>query len=239
MDSSLWTELWHLLPGFRHVGIDLPGHGRSRPPLPGEDLGDLAARVLSIAADFDAQRLVGISFGGMVALQVAIIAGDALSTVVLGSPALGGGPQDASAQVRNVELARLYAQRGAGPWMTDLWMRSPPAIFDGARRHPQLLAGITRVVNAHRWTELGMHEQSMQRWTTRSQIGLLDRVRAETVVVVGDEDMAAFLRSATLIVRGVSRGRRQYVHGAGHLALLEEPELGAGFVRAAFTATNV
>ena len=30
MDSTSWSELWGLLPGWRHLGIDLPGHGALR-----------------------------------------------------------------------------------------------------------------------------------------------------------------------------------------------------------------
>ena len=48
MDSRIWEEAWALLPGPRHLGLDLPGHGGS-PPAPGLDLPALGRRVAEVA----------------------------------------------------------------------------------------------------------------------------------------------------------------------------------------------
>src|SRR4029077_8416311 len=42
LDSSLWADLWQRLPGYRHIGVDLPGHGSSGPVPAGLTLPALA-----------------------------------------------------------------------------------------------------------------------------------------------------------------------------------------------------
>ena len=71
MDSTLWHPLWDLLRGFRHIGIDLPGHGRSGPLSQDDTLPALAARIAEIARAEHAHGVVALSFGSCVALQLA------------------------------------------------------------------------------------------------------------------------------------------------------------------------
>jgi 2-succinyl-6-hydroxy-2,4-cyclohexadiene-1-carboxylate synthase len=164
--------------------------------------------------------VVGLSFGGMIALQVAIEHPDAFASLVLGAPALGGGPQDQHAQVRNLELSRMYRTLGSGPWLRDLWMTSPPKIFAGASKHPELWHRLRDIVGEHRWSELA---DSRMRPLTGYHQSLDDmrRVTAATLIVVGDEDAEAFKRSAELIRRGIPKCRRVYLEQTGHLTLLE------------------
>src|SRR5689334_1537891 len=76
LDSSIWGELWSYLPSLYHIGLDLPGHGASGPMIVGEDLGGMARRIARFASALGARHLIGLSFGGMVALQVALEAPD-------------------------------------------------------------------------------------------------------------------------------------------------------------------
>ncbi len=220
LDSSIWEELWGYLPGWRHVGLDLPGHGSSGPLQLGERLPELARRVGAVAAEHDVRHVIGLSWGGMIALQVAIECPETVATLTLGSPAVGGGPQDTHARTRNLELARLYRTRGAGPWMSELWMRSPPDIFKGAATHPELWLRLRALIDRHSWSELG--DSRMSDLTTHPQrTEALARIRAATLVIVGEEDMPAFKRCAELLRRTIPRCQRVYCTGAGHLCLLE------------------
>jgi 2-succinyl-6-hydroxy-2,4-cyclohexadiene-1-carboxylate synthase len=219
-DSRIWHELWDLLPAWHHLGIDLPGHGQSCPIPPRLGLEGLAKCVGRFAIEQNVRHLVGLSFGGMVALQVAIEYPDAFASLVLGAPALGGGPQDRHAQARNLELSQMYRARGPGPWLRDLWMTSPPDIFEGASKHPALWQRLRKLVGEHRWSELA--DSRMQALTTRRQAPEdLSKIRAATLVVIGDEDADAFKRCAELIKRAIADCRRVYLENTGHLTLLE------------------
>lgn len=220
MDSRIWEELWSYLPNWHHVAVDLPGHGRS-PPLPeGTDLSDLARLIGRFAIEQNVQHVVGLSFGGMIALQVTIEHPGAFASLVLGAPALGGGPQDKHAQARNIELSRMYSTLGVGPWLRDLWMTSPPKIFAGVSKHPELWQRLRDIVGEHRWSELA--DSRMRALTGYCQSpDDMHRVTAATLIIIGEEDAEAFKRSAELIRRHIPACRRVYLEQTGHLTLLE------------------
>jgi 2-succinyl-6-hydroxy-2,4-cyclohexadiene-1-carboxylate synthase len=223
-DSSIWQALWTRLPAWHHIGIDLPGHGASEAIQAGESLPDLARRIARLVSAEGVRHLVGISFGGAVALQVAVETPAALATLILGSPGLGGGPDAPHAAARTAALTRLYEERGAGPWMTELWMQWPPDIFKGAAAQPELWAELQAMIDRHQWREL--HDRAM-----RSLMGYpqperdLRRIRAATLILIGEHDMDAFKRIGELIRRAVVGSRREYIGGAGHLGMLEAPDV--------------
>src|SRR3954447_22432766 len=168
------------------------------------------------------RHLAGLSYGGMIALQVAAECPEMFATLTLNSPGLGGGPQDPYARSRNLELFRLYKERGAGPWLTELWMQSPPDIFKGVAAYPALWARLQALIDRHSWDEL--QDARMQGLTGYAQTDRdLRRVRAATLLIIGEDDMDAFKRCAELIRRGVRGTERVYLPGAGHLGLIEAP----------------
>jgi len=220
LDSSIWWPLWQALPGWRHIGLDLPGHGASDPIKPLESLPELARRIARFAIGEGVQHIVGLSLGGLIALQVAIEYTESFRSLTVCSPPLGGGPQDPQAATRNLELTRLFRERGAGPWMTELWMKWPPEIFKGAADHPVLWSQLQFLVDQHSWAELA--DSRMQHLTMyEQQLHELSRIRAATLVLVGENDMAAFKRCAELLRRAIEGCERLYWPGAGHLSLLE------------------
>jgi pimeloyl-ACP methyl ester carboxylesterase len=222
-DSSIWHTLWARLPDQYHIGIDLPGHGASAPLRPGETLPTLARRIAALAQAAGVRHLVGLSFGGMVALQLAAEAPAAFATLILGSPGLGGGPEEPHAQQRNIELTRLYRERGAGPWLTELWMQAPPDIFTGAAVHPALWTELRAVIDRHSWAELvdaGMQPLVNYRQPEKD----LRRIKAATLILIGEHDMDVFKRIGELIRRAIPASRRIYVPEAGHLGMLENPD---------------
>jgi len=230
LDAGIWDELWALLPGWTHVGVDLPGHGRSEPFARGETLAGLGERLARFALAHDVRHVAGLSFGGMVALAMAIARPRGFSSLVLASPALAGGPEEDSAQARNIELERLYRARGPGAWMTERWMTSPPDIFRGAAAHSELWARLRATVERHSWSELrDMEMQGLARDPQRPQD--LERIEARTLVLVGEDDMPAFKRIAELVRRSIPGCERVRVAGAGHLCLLETPEEAAPLIR--------
>jgi len=154
MDSSLWRPLWQLLPGFRHVGVDLPGHGRSGPLRPGLTLPDLAARLARLAQQQQARAVVAISFGSCVALQLALARPRLIDRLAVGAPTIAGAPAAPGTARRNAELALLCRMAGPGAHLTQLWMTSPPDIFRGTEHHPELRARIRGVIDRHQWGEL-------------------------------------------------------------------------------------
>jgi 2-succinyl-6-hydroxy-2,4-cyclohexadiene-1-carboxylate synthase len=234
MDATVFTDLWAALPGWRHVGLDLPGHGSSRPLRAEDDLQGLAVTIADFAEAAGARHLAGLSFGTLVALQVAAARPEAFSTLVLAAPGLAGAPTDAAVTRRYLELARLYHRAGPGPHMTELWMRSPPDIFRHAMRRPALGARLAALVDRHSWLEL--QGFAMRRLAEGEQgEALLARVRAATLVLVGEHELAAHVACARAIAAAVPGALVDVLADCGHLALLEEPETAAACIAAHLT----
>ncbi|MFG2983208.1 alpha/beta fold hydrolase [Streptomyces sp. NPDC048258] len=237
MDSSLWRPLWELLPGWRHIGVDLPGHGASAPMERGLTLPALAARLAELAVAEDAVRVVGLSFGSMVALQLAMDAPEAVRSLVVGAPTLAGGVPDPAARARYIELMTLRRAGGAPEQMANLWMQSPPDIFRGTEAHPELRSRLRAVIARHSWAELdsgAIATLSTHRHTPDALAG----ITARTLAIVGDSDMPAFTANAELLRRTVPVSEVRTVADAGHLPLLERPEAVAALMGAHFrTAT--
>jgi pimeloyl-ACP methyl ester carboxylesterase len=229
MDASVWTDLWRLLPAWTHVGIDLPGHGDSRPLASDERLDRLGRRLADLCAALGARHLVGLSFGATVALQTAIEDRGRLRSLVLGAPSIAGAPTDPDSERRYLELGELHARLGAGAHLTRLWMSSPPRIFDGARAHPELWSRLESVIGRHGWSELASGAMRSLSDHVHEDADLR-RVEASTLLAVGEHDMPAFTYYAARIAGAVPGCRAVLLADAGHLSLLEQPETAASLI---------
>src|SRR5688572_17143353 len=119
IDSSLWQDLWALLPDWYHIGIDLPGHGASAPWPPNPTVPGLGRLFGTVALEQDVRHIVALSFGTLLALQIIIEFPQAFASLTLGAPTIGGGEQEQAVGVRYREMMQLYHQRGPGPWLTE------------------------------------------------------------------------------------------------------------------------
>ena len=221
MGPELWRPLWQALPGWRHVGVCLPGHGQSRALSDRDDYACIAREIAEPAIAAGIRHVVALSFGSIVALQMAIDHRDAFDALVLGSPSLAG--QDDDPRVRRVYERLFRIAAVAGPEeLAAHWMSEDCPIFDGARRYPDLMATLARVIGAHCWDELRGHAmESLSGWLQRPRD--LKRISAQLLLVVGEHDMMAHRRAAEIIRRSAPRAKRVYLD-AGHLCLLECPE---------------
>ena len=216
----MWSE--HLEPladaGYRVVALDLPGFGEA-PPAPGAqapwtDLLD-AMDQLSI----ERAALIGNSFGGAVALRVAVVAPDRVSALAL-----------ISAPAPELEPS---------PELEAAWEAEEAALERG-----DIGAAVEAVVNA--WTlpdapqELRTRVGAMQRRAFALQAAVpsateapdpveqdaesLARLSIPALVAAGERDMRDFLEGAEEMARALPGARHAVIAGAGHLAPLETPE---------------
>jgi len=231
MDASIWDELWGLLPGWRHVGVELPGHGGSPALDAGATLSGVADQVGQVGARAGARRVVALSFGSAVALRLAADQPHLVRRLVIGSPTIAGGPGEPGAGRRYRELAVLSGlaplmsrEIPAGELLADLWMESPPDIFRGTESRPALRARLRSVIARHSWAEL--RTGAMQAVARDAQSDAdLRRITAPTLVFQGEQDMPTFLGNAARLARVLPDCRVECVPQAGHLVLLERPDV--------------
>lgn len=223
LDATTWEPLWSLLPEWSHYGIDLPGHGASAALRPRTTLADLGRQLADTAADCGVRHVVGLSLGSMIALEVATSHPDAFATLTLAAPTIAGGPVAWDVGRRYRELSELYQRRGAGPWMTELWMRCPPATF--AHATPAVRAQLAAVIDRHAWSELGDPGFGVAGLARDAQdTRRLARSAARQLYVIGEHEIPAFRQAAAMLGAIRPDARLAELPGAGHLCLLHTPE---------------
>jgi pimeloyl-ACP methyl ester carboxylesterase len=155
----------------------------------------------------------------MVALQVVLARPGAFATLTLAAPALAGGPVERDVGVRYMELRALYRRRGPGPWMTELWMRSPPDTF--AHADPRLLGRLATVIDRHPWSEFDDPDFGSGGLARQPQDpAALAEASARVLILVGEHELTAFRETAAILRAVRPDARVVELPGAGHLCLL-------------------
>ncbi|SDQ18214.1 alpha/beta fold hydrolase [Quadrisphaera sp. DSM 44207] len=216
---SLWEPLRaHLPPGTATIAYDAPGCGASEPArglLSVRGHARVAAAALAWAGARRADVL-GFSFGGMVAQQLALDAPGSVRRLVLVATGLGVGSVPGSP----LAYALLAAPRMADPQ----WLRSAaPWVFGGRIAR----AGRDAARHAAHFAE-PVHPPSyvgqLQAALGWSSLPWLGRLRQPTLVVAGDEDPLVPACNARLLAALIPSARAHVVRGGGHLALVDSPE---------------
>ncbi|AKU15601.1 alpha/beta fold hydrolase [Luteipulveratus mongoliensis] len=228
MNSDVWANLWSRLPGH-HIGVDLPGHGASRPGSPADDLSAVAREVARVMAEHGSRTLVAMSFGSSVGLQVAIDHPELVARLVLAAPTISEPAVDDAARDRMTQLVRAKAAGMRPSWLTQIWMSAPPDIFTGLHSHPARLAAVRAVVEAHSYDELLSGSMGGMFASVQTEEDLA-RIAAATLVIVGEQDMPRFVTNADRLRAAVPRCRVRRIQDAGHLPLLELPEVCAPLI---------
>lgn len=225
---EMWAPLADRLEGHELIAFDLPGAGETPParrPLRMAQLATLVARLLD-ALGYDRVDVLGYSFGGILAQDLARLHPDRVDRLVLcgtspGLPCLPPHPLVSSlmlspARYRNRRLAKLIL----------------PVIAGGrTRRDPEALQAHLRDRLANPPTTLGYLHQlyAVTGWRSATR---LRQVRQPTLVVHGSEDPLVPLVNARWMAGLLPDARLHVVPRGGHLFLLDEPESVVGVVRA-------
>lgn len=189
--AETWAPLAGSLKGLELVAVDLPGTGGTPPvrrPLRMAGLARIVAGLLD-ALEREKIDVLGYSFGGVVAQELAWRAPERVSRLVLcaTSPGVGSLPP-----ISLSGLAALIPGRTAG--------------LDGPR---SVLGYLHQLYAVSGWTSAP--------W--------LRHVRHRTLILHGGKDRLAPALNARAMAAVMPNARLRIVPGAGHLFLLEAPEL--------------
>ena len=219
-DRGMWEE--HLRPlaaaGYRVVPVDLPGFGEA-PAAPGG-----AAPWADVIETMDAlgierATLVGNSFGGAVALRVALTAPGrvaALALISAPSPAFEPSPElEAVWEAEEAALARGDFD-GAVEVVIEAWTQpdAPPKLRDR-------VASMQRQAYA---AQAGVATDPESSDPFDDDLDALSRVDRPALVAAGERDYREFVSGAEAMARVLPRAQHVVLEGAGHLAPLETPD---------------
>lgn len=203
---------------LRFLAWDAPGYAASGDPEGPLDLdgyADAAAAVVRDRADGPV-HVLGVSWGGVIAIRLALRHPDLVRSLVLADSSRGSGqsPEQAAAMHdRAAELDRVGAADFASA-------RGPRLVTPEAPREL-----VDRVVStmreAVRLPGYGYAAASMA--ATDLSAELAD-VRSPTLVLCGDADTVTGIPESQALAGGIRDAVFVTVHGAGHLANQEAPE---------------
>ena len=222
LHSGVWagTQSWdRLLPhltGYRVVTFDPPGIGRSpRPahPLTMRDLASVGTALLD-GLGIGSADVLGISFGGAVAQQMAISHPSRVRRLVLASTVFGsvGMPGDAQALwhfLQSGHYSRERLEQTAGV-MFGGRLRTEPGLIHSLRirRPSDTRAAVYRLTALASWSSLPWL------WTIRQPV----------LIVCGDDDPITPPINHQIMATLLPHARLELVRGGGHLMLLDSPD---------------
>jgi pimeloyl-ACP methyl ester carboxylesterase len=220
-DRTMWAE--HLDPlaaaGYRVIAPDLPGFGDA-PAVAGGPAPWTEVIELLDALGIEQAVLVGNSFGGAVALRMAVVARERVAGLVLVSaPAVEFDPSPQLAAAWDAEEAALAAGDidRAVDSVVDAWMLAggPPFVRDR-------VAAMQR--RAFELQASASDDAPEPPDPLEADPGLLAQVDAPALVAVGEHDMRDFIDGAGELAKRLPQaGSPTVIERAGHLAPLEQP----------------
>lgn len=222
-DMGLWsTALPHLLPAFRVLRIDTRGHGASDAPDEDYSLATLAGDVRAVmdAAGIDRAAVAGVSLGGMIAMEFALVAPDRVTHLI---PVCTSATMDATVWAQRVKTVRTQgmsaiADLAMGRFLSPGFTAAHPEIADG------ILAGLIGTTAAG-YAGAGAAIRDMV---------LIDRlpgVAAPTLLVAGNRDTSTPFEGHGEAIAAAIPGAQVAHLDAAHLAPIEAPAPLAAAIR--------
>lgn len=216
VDRSFWRGVVPALTGREVLTYDFPGHGGT--PVPDEPytIEDLAAQARELLARAGHGRVdvVGVSLGGLVALQLAADAPELVARlVVVDAVAVYPPPmqemwRDRAARAPD-EGVEPFLEPTMALWFTADRLAEGGPVVDDARR--AFLAGDPRGYGLA-CAALG----------TADVTGVLDRITSPTLVVCGEDDAPPFTAAARELGERLPEARVVWLSPARHAGVLEQ-----------------
>jgi 3-oxoadipate enol-lactonase len=218
-DRRMWSEQISPIAdaGYRVVAMDLPGFGEAPASSEGGPWSDVLETMDSL--DIDRTAVVGSSFGGAVALNVAVIAPERVSALALASaPPPDLEPSSTLLAAWEAEESALERGdiEGAVDAVVEAWLL--PGASETLRDR---VASMQRRAFEHQATaapDTGVPAPAEE------DPGALERLDLPALVMAGELDLPDFRLGAERLAQQLPDARHMVIPGAGHLAPLEEPE---------------
>ena len=217
----MWEPLLPYLTGFRTIAFDPPGIGRS--PMPARPMSMRALASLGAAIldelGIESAHVLGASFGGAVAQQMAICHPGRVRRLVLASTSFGAfaipGHPTALWRIIHPGSYRGRMEEIAGDTFGGRLRTEPELVRAMPIRSPQNIpTALYNMAPLIGWTSLP--------W--------LWAIRQPTLVICGDDDPIAPQVNHRIIAALIPRAQLSTIEGGGHLMLMDSPARAAPII---------
>jgi len=207
---------------YRVIRYDTRGYGRTETDaVEFSNRADVAALLDHLGVE--SAHVVGLSRGGMIALDFALEFPDRVRSLVVAAGGIGGyeSPDDADASVFEAPDRMLEAKdwEGISEWETAYWADGPgqPA----GRADPAIRAKV------HDWILTNYRaekEEGIPQVLDPPAVGRLGDLRAPLLVILGTLDEPGTQESMRHLAESVPGARLEVFEGAAHMLNLEQPD---------------
>lgn len=214
-DRRMWAPQVEALEaaGHRVLAPDLPGFGDAALTPPTVDYVAFASGQLDGPA-----AVVGCSFGGRVALELAAAKPELVDKLVLVAPGLAATEWSKEAQAGFAEEEALIERGdlpGAGEQQARMWLAQDAT--DDVR-------ALTAAMTVRSYDQqLAFEDEVRSVWPEPSAETRVAEIDVPTLVVIGDADLPELRAVAERLARELPDARLATIDGAGHLPSLERP----------------
>ncbi|HWC36729.1 MAG TPA: alpha/beta hydrolase [Mycobacteriales bacterium] len=230
LDGRMWADQVAALADVAELAVpDLRGFGRS--PRESGVAYSHAADLWALAdhLGWDDAVVVGLSMGGMIALETALAAPSRVRSLVVMDGVIDGVEFDEGSKAM---IKALFEAAAAGDLdgAKKVWLDG--GFFLPARRNPELeprLAEMVADFSGRDWMGDDPHEPRPKLFPA------LPRIAAPTTVIVGALDVPAFLDMADVMTARIPDARKVVVPDAGHMVNMEAPEVVNAVLREVIT----
>lgn len=255
---ALSQDVWHyqrrdLAGAARLVFWDLCGHGRSaasagEPASIGRLGADLYTVLAAVAPGDGPVVLVGHSMGGMTVMALARQHPELFGTKVTGVMLISTTADGVDPTVWVPAALRPVARHAAAPVLRGVSRGWPAGAIERVRQatgdlsflttkylafgdqavSPAVVDFLERVIRATPISVVAEFYLALLRHDERAALEILARV--PVIVVAGEQDMVVPLRQGEQLAAGIAGAELVRVPGAGHVVILEQPELINGLI---------
>jgi pimeloyl-ACP methyl ester carboxylesterase len=203
---------------LRFLAWDAPGYAGSADPESHLDLdayADTAAALIRERAQGPA-HVLGVSWGGVIAVRLALRHPDLVRSLVLADSTRGSGRTPDQATAMRARASDLAA-RGAEAFAAD---RAPRLVSQAA--DPSLVEQVvSAMASSIRLPGYGLAAESMAATDLTDQLGSVD---VPTLVLCGEDDTVTGVEESQALAGGIPDAVFVTLRGAGHLANQEAPD---------------
>ncbi|MFC1735720.1 alpha/beta fold hydrolase [Candidatus Hydrogenedentota bacterium] len=220
LDTRMWDDQFlAFAESHRVVRYDVRACGQSS----GSNEDDFSyyddLKVLMDHLNIDKASLIGVSLGGGIALNFAILHPESVSGLILVDTyfnAIGHWPQMTPLIQELVSIAKKSGPEKA----KEFWMQLP--WFTAALEKPDVAARLAEMVADYpgHFAGKGGHD-----WSKPWASDHLDEIKTPTLVIVGERDTSDNRAVTDFLSEQISGARKSVMKGVGHIANMEDPRL--------------